>query len=62
MAKTNDFECDGPIKTFLSRPINHALTAATNLLEQLVIAELHLDPARLLRAVAVFLQRSAAQF
>jgi len=37
--KTDYFECDRAIETFLPGTKNDALTAATNLFEQLVIAE-----------------------
>ena len=37
--KADDFECDGAIETFLSRAINYALTAATDFLQQFVVAK-----------------------
>ena len=39
MAKTNHFQRNRAIETFLPRPIHDALTTATNLVEQCVIAE-----------------------
>ena len=42
-AQTNYFERDGAIETFLMSAINYALTAATNFLQQLVVAEFALE-------------------
>ena len=39
--RSDDFERDGAIKTFLAGPKYYALSAAANLLEQFVIAEVH---------------------
>src|SRR6266480_1168128 len=41
LAKTNDFQRDGTIKTFLAGSKYHPLSAASNLLEQFIIAEVH---------------------
>src|SRR5437899_4464495 len=41
MPQSNDFECDDAIKTFLAGSKYYALSAAANLLQQLVIAEVH---------------------
>ena len=40
LAEANHFKRDGAIETFLPGAINHALTAATDFLQQFVIAEL----------------------
>src|SRR6266566_3122337 len=58
LAEPDHLERDGAIKAFLPRAINHALSAATNLFEQLVVAKLHLDSMRLLLATVVVLERS----
>ena len=39
-AETDYLKCDGAIETFLPSPINHALAAPPNFLQQLVVAEL----------------------
>ena len=51
-SQTNHFECDGAIETFLSRPINNTLTASTNFLQQLVVAEFLGFGSALMRASA----------
>src|ERR1700758_3114405 len=40
LAKADDFQCDCAVETFLSCPEHHALTAASNFLQQVVVAEL----------------------
>ena len=48
MAEANDLQRDCAVQTFLPRAIDHALTAATDFLEQFVITKLsqHLGRAR----------------
>src|SRR5207248_6651358 len=60
--EANHFQRDGPVEAFLTRAINDPLSAATNFLEQFVIAELHLDSARPLLAVAGVLERCQTSF
>ena len=57
-AQANYFECDGAVETFLPGAINYTLTAPADFLQQLIVAKLHLHPARLLRAIVVLLERS----
>src|SRR6266516_3492120 len=57
-AKPNDFQRDDPIKTLLPRPINHPLTAPTNFLHELVVAELHLRSSRLLPLAVPLIKRT----
>ena len=58
LAQSDHLERDGAIKAFLPGAINDSLAAAADLFEQLVIPKIHLDSARLLPTVGVFLERS----
>src|SRR4030095_7353893 len=40
MAQADHFECDGAVETLLSRSKHHALTTATDFLQQFVVADL----------------------
>src|SRR5436190_15710890 len=60
--ETDHFQRDRTIQAFLPGAIDHALSAATNLLEQLVVATLHLDPTRPMVAVVILLERSQPGF
>src|SRR6266496_5118509 len=39
MAEANDLECQCAVETFLPGAINHTLTAATDLLQQFIVAK-----------------------
>src|SRR5437870_12970098 len=54
LPETNDFQRHRAVQTFLTRPINDSLSAATDFLDQIVIAKSHLH-ARLFRRVPVFI-------
>ena len=58
LAQANDFQRNRAIETFLARPINDPLAAAADLLEQLIIAKLHLHSLRFLGVVAFVIKRS----
>src|SRR5438128_497551 len=49
LAKPDDLQCNGAIETFLARPKDHALTAASDFLQQFVIAKFghRFDPIRI---------------
>src|SRR5438874_402523 len=60
--ETDHFQRDGSVQTLLPGAIDHALSAATNLLEQLVVAKLYLDPTRPMVAVVILLERPQPGF
>src|SRR6266516_1504197 len=60
LAEPDHLERDGAIQAFLPRAINHALSAATNLFEQLVVAKCHFYSARLLRMLVLRTKRTEA--
>src|SRR5713101_7137138 len=51
-AKADDLEGNSSIQAFLACAINHALSTAAYLVEQLVVAKVHLD-ARIIRRLVV---------
>ena len=59
-AQTDYFESYGAVKTYLVRAINHPLSAAPDLFEQLVIAKCHFYSARLLRILVLLIKRTEA--
>src|SRR3982751_5009835 len=61
-AETDHFQRDGTIQAFLPGAINDALSAATDFLEQVVIAKLHVYSTRLTLAVVILLERSQPGF
>src|SRR5207302_8470724 len=56
--KADDLEGNSSIQAFLSCAINHALSTAPNLLQQLVVAEFHLHSALFLRVILLVIERA----
>src|ERR1041385_953608 len=62
LTEANHLQCHGAVQTFLPCPIDYALSAAPDLLEQFVIAKLHFNWGRLLLAVPVVFEWSQSSF
>ncbi len=56
VAEADNFYRDRSIKTFLTRAINNALSAAANFLQQFVIAEIHLHSFGLRRCIILLIE------
>src|SRR5437016_7631017 len=56
--KADDLESNGSIQAFLACAINNALSTASNLLQQRVVAEFHLHSVRFLCMVAFVVERA----